>query len=401
MRDAMEDDSMKIDVFAADSLSESRLDTAFDQWMQSHTTQPDFVALHQSVPTRGLGLERKLGDVRAVHGATSCLGVMSQDGPRVAAGAGAFAIWDAEGDYGTALRPLGDDARAAARDATEAALRASDRPGEAPDVIWLSVSPGQEEAVLAGVEDVVGDNVPILGGSAADDTVSGDWEVFDSSQAFGEGVVVSVLFPSKPISFAYHNGYAPTAHSGVVTKAEGRLLQEIDGRRAAQVYREWTDHKLIPETVTERHAILSESTLAPLGRHFEEVGGVPFYLLFHPAGLTPDDGLELFADAAVGDTLTLMSGAPEQLTQRAGKVAALAAQSGQLSADTIAGSLMVYCGGCMLAVQDRLSEVSDGVCNALPDVPFMGIYTFGEQGMPTGGRNRHGNLMISAIVFAK
>lgn len=30
----------------------------------------------------------------------------------------------------------------------------------------------------------------------------------------------------------------------------------------------------------------------------------------------------------------------------------------------------------------------------------MGVYTFGEQGMVKGGRNRHGNLMISAIAFA-
>jgi hypothetical protein len=95
-----------------------------------------------------------------------------------------------------------------------------------------------------------------------------------------------------------------------------------------------------------------------------------------------------------------MHGAPSQLTQRAGKVAALAAQSGDLLPKDIAGALMVYCGGCMLAVQDRLQEVSDGVVEALPNVPFMGVYTFGEQGMVMGGRNRHGNLMISAIVFA-
>ena len=119
----------------------------------------------------------------------------------------------------------------------------------------------------------------------------------------------------------------------------------------------------------------------------------------HPAGLTPDGALKLFADVKVGDRLTLMSGAPDQLTQRAGKVAALAAQSANLQPAKIAGALIVYCGGCMLAVQDRLADVTEGVSTALPGVPYLGIFTFGEQGVVLDGRNRHGNLMISAVVF--
>jgi len=391
---------MKIDVFAADSTSETPIDAAFRAWLSTHDRLPDFVALHQSVPTRALQIESQLSEVGALHGATSCLGVMNQSGPHIAGGLGAFAIWDADGDFGTALRPIADDPRAAATAATNAALMQADRPGEAPDVIWLSCSPGAEEEIVAGIEDVVGTDVPILGGSAADDTVEGHWQVFDAEDAEGNGVIVSVLFPSTPISFAYHNGYAPTQHQGVVTKTDGRLLLEIDNRPAADVYREWTSGTLIPAEVTERTAILSESTLFPLGRHLDDVSGVPFYLLFHPAGLRPDGTLELFADAQVGDTLTLMQGDTAQLTQRAGKVATLAMQSGDIAKPDIAGALMVYCGGCMLAVKDHLSDVSDGVVEALPNVPFLGVYTFGEQGMVMGGRNRHGNLMISAIVFA-
>ena len=208
-----------------------------------------------------------------------------------------------------------------------------------------------------------------------------------------------MLFPSTSVSFAYHNGYAPTEHNGTVTASEGRVLKAIDGRPAADVYREWTDHAVIPEVVSETMPILSESTLNPLGRYLDSVGDVPYFLLAHPAELTPDSELGLFADVAVGDRLTLMSGSPDQLTQRAGKVAALAAQSGSLKPNEISGALMVYCGGCMLAVQDRLGDVTTGVVSALPGVPFLGIFTFGEQGVVLDGCNRHGNLMISAVIF--
>ena len=392
---------MKIDVFAENGADMAGLNARFTAWLAGHGAAPDFVAIHKNVACREAGLSSQLSGVRALHGATSCLGVMGAGGPRIDNGAGAFAIWDADGDYGSALRPLGEDARAAAAAATEAALLAADRPGEAPDVIWLSSSPGQEEAVLAGIEDVVGGNVPILGGSAADNTVEGHWLVYDKDEVTGDGVVVSVLFPSRPISFAYHNGYAPTEHAGTVTAAEGRILKEIDGRPAAEVYRDWTAHEVIPEHVGERTAILSESTLFPLGRYLESVGDVPYFLLAHPAWLTLGDELELFADVAEGDQLTLMSGSPDQLTQRAGKVASLAAQAGGMDPGDVAGALVVYCGGCMLAVRDRLDDVTDGIREALPGVPFLGIFTFGEQGVVLDGRNRHGNLMISAILFGK
>lgn len=390
---------MQIDVFTTNMRDNADGRSQFAAWLGRHETLPDFVALHQNVTTLDAGFVDIVGREVALHGATSCLGVMSADGPKIEDGVGAFAIWDSEGDYGTALVEFKGDPRKAASEAAVAALLAADRPGEAPDLIWISSSPGQEELVLAGVEDIVGQNVPILGGSAADNSVSGDWRVFDRRTSVADGVIVSVLFPSKPASFAYHNGYAPSEHRGKVTSVEGRLLKEIDNRPAAEVYREWIGGGVIPENATDMIPILSESTLTPLGRYLDSVGGVPYFLLAHPAALTPSDELELFADLDIGDELTLMTGSPDQLTRRAGKVAALAAEASHMTLKEISGALMVYCGGCMLAVQDRLGDVSSGVTQALPGVPFLGVFTFGEQGVVLDGRNRHGNLMISAIVF--
>ena len=62
---------------------------------------------------------------------------------------------------------------------------------------------------------------------------------------------------------------------------------------------------------------------------------------------------------------------------------------------------MVYCGGCMLAVQDKMDDVVTGVRDAVGTAPFLGVFTFGEQGPILEGRNAHGNLMISCITFAK
>ncbi len=368
-------------------------------------TPPDFVALHLSAPYGSNVIRNAMAElsIDCLHGATSCRGVMSQAGLHSSDGygAGAFCIWDAEGDYGSACVANDGNPKQAAINATVKALEAAGRVGESPDIIWLSTSPGAEEAVLSGIESIVGKSVPILGGSAADNDVSGNWYVFDAVNTAEDGVTISVLFPSTQISFAYHNGYAPTDISGEVTKVDGRLLHEIDHRPAATVLDEWTNGTVIPNTRKDPVSILSESTLSPLGRYLDDVRGVPYFLLAHPSEAYKNGSIALFADVQVGETLTLMEGSVESLTARAGKVASLAARLGEMHNDNIAGGLMVYCGGCMLAVQDHMEDVISGVREALPDIPFLGVFTFGEQGVVIDGSNHHGNLMISCILFAK
>jgi len=38
--------------------------------------------------------------------------------------------------------------------------------------------------------------------------------------------------------------------------------------------------------------------------------------------------------------------------------------------------------------------------DALGGIPYMGMHTFGEQGLFPDGENRHGNLMFSALVVS-
>ncbi len=337
-----------------------------------------------------------------VHGATSCLGAMTNTGHTINqdGGGAAFLIFDEDGDFGTGCQPLGDDPRQAAQIAAKSALQSADRPGEAPELIWLSTSPGREEEVLQGIIDIVGEDVPIIGGSAADNSVAGNWYMFDKEHTFTDGILVTMLFPSTGISFAYQNGYAPTENSGVVTKTDGRQLLEIDSRPATEVYAEWTGGAFLKPVLDDDQNILADATLWPLGRDIGELSGVTQYLLAHPAGAHPSGALSLFADLEEGETITQMTGDVRALAERAGRVAALAQGNG-ITHKNAAGALMVYCGGCMLAVQDYMDDVVAGVSGALPSVPMLGTFTFGEQGRVQGAGNRHGNLMISCILFER
>lgn len=361
---------------------------------------PSFSSVHISTDHPGAVLPFTLGG-GALHVATSCQVVATQDGPAEAAGSvsvAAFVLWDDEGDYGTASLPLATAPKEAAANAVKLALERAGRLGEAPNLIWVSPTPGQEEAVLQGIEQVVGTKVPVVGGSAADATISGAWWVGDGTVNHAAGVTVSVLFPSRPISVAYQNGYAPTGQSGSVTKATGRRVFEIDGTPAAQVYADWTDGALCTTLPATETGILAESTLWPLGRKATDIADVPVYLLSHPSAHSPEGALDFFTDIAVGDVLHQMTGSADGLVTRAGRVATMA-RDGLPQGSAPTGALMVYCGGCMLAVRDRVDDITDGVRTALAEVPFLTTFTFGEQGPVPGLGNRHGNLMIVCIVF--
>lgn len=344
---------------------------------------------------------KNLPDGVQFHGSTSCLGIMTEDGAFIddGKGCGFIAISDDDGEFGSAIVPIKkDDVAAAAEEALLLALERAGRPGEAPELIWLTSTPGAEEQVIAGIQEVIGEGIPICGGSAADNKVVGNWFVFDKDGAHGNAVAVSVFFPSVPLGYAFHSGYRPTSTSGTVTQTDGRHIVSIDNKPAADIYNGWTEGA-IKHAVSEGGNVLSDTTLNPLGRRRDAIAGFDYFLLSHPDSVTKDGALSLFSDIAVGDEITLMEGTSDNLVQRASRVAEHALEMARLDKDQLAGALVIYCAGCMLTVQDRMDEVAQGLQEALGNKPFLGNFTFGEQGCFIGGSNHHGNLMISVVVF--
>jgi len=364
---------------------------------------PQWLFVQSSVRHDAGALRRALADldVAAVHGSSSCLGAMTRagailDGPSLAL----FGLRDLDGSFGVGAATPGADPAAAAGLALQRAIDAAGRQGEVPALVWLTAAPGHEEACIAGLEAVLGPEVPVVGGSAADDAVAGGWYQLTRDATFTDAVVVSALFPSGRVLSTFQSGYTPTATRGVVTRASGRTLVEIDGRPAAAVYDAWTGGA-IAGALPEGGSVLASTALFPLGRRVGEVGGATYYRLAHPATVHPDGSMDLFADIAEGEELVLMRGEVEALLTRGGRVAADARALADLAPGDVAGALVIFCAGCMLTVRERMDEVVASLDEGLGGAPFLGCFTFGEQGCFLGGENRHGNLMISVTVFAR
>lgn len=383
--------------------TEEAVRTAYDKVYRELDGPPDWLVVYTSVKHDVLAvmntLHRIAPDV-SLHGGTSCLGVMTEDGFHTVngVGLGLFGLKDPAGRYGVGSIENSDDPRAAGAAAAREALAAAGVTDKAPAMIWLTSAPGVEEDVLSGIEDVVGSHVPIAGGSSADNTISGEWKQFVNGRVYSRGIVVSALFPSTRLHSCFRSGYYPTGHSGVVTGASGRILHTIDNRPAAEVYNEWTDGGLKGRAIGDN--VLEATALRPLGRP-KEIGAMTLYRLSHPETLTANGGLSLFTNIEVGEKIALMSGSRAGLIARSGVIAGYALERAGISSDQVAGALVIFCAGCMLTLQDEMEKAASRIREALGGNPFLGAFTFGEQGCLVDNTNYHGNLMTSVIVFER
>jgi hypothetical protein len=113
----------------------------------------------------------------------------------------------------------------------------------------------------------------------------------------------------------------------------------------------------------------------------------------------PGGALSLFTDVGVGERLCLMEGSVDRVVARAGHIIEQTRRLHDVASEQLLGALVIYCAGCMMTVPDRLDEVVEGVNASLEGAPFLGAFTFGEQGRFLGGQNRHGNLMVAALLM--
>jgi hypothetical protein len=389
--------------WSTDPDSERAVSEIYESLYERLGGQPHLMLVHSSCDYDNRMIVkrlRKLAPGVPLQGGTTCMGVMSEEGfhTRDNLGIGILGISDPEGGYGVGIAPFGEDPAAAATSALIQAIEEAGRAGELPVAVIMTACPGNEEETIRAIEQYLGTAVPILGGTSADNDMSGRWQQFGNDLVIGDGISIAALFSSGDVSYTFHSGYEPTEHRGFATRASGRVLYEIDARPAAEVYNEWTGG-LITDVLPHGGSLVPTAAFTPVGNPVGQVGGIPYFRLSYPVEALRDKALQLFTEVRQGSEIVLMHGTPESLASRAGRVAAAAVESASFSVHEVKSAFVVFCAGCMLAVQDRMQEARDGLVEALQGAPFLCSFTLGEQGCFIGGENRHGNLMIATLVF--
>lgn len=328
-----------------------------------------------------------------IIGCTSYTGVLTPEGfitgPK--GYVAVMALADAEMTIGVSGAAKKGSARETGKRVARSAMEKAKKDGP-PDYFYMAAPPGEEESYLKGIEDVIG-RVPFFGGSAADNSVEGKWKVLFDTDVFSDGLAVAFFYTDKPVGTYYSGEYTPTKTVGVITKVNNkRTLAEIDGAPALKKYATW--RSLDPDKL-KGLALLGETICHPLGVK-DRLGDL--VAIRHPMVGNDDYSMNLGNDLTEGSAVILMETTPDGLIASTGK--AIRKVDERLGSKPGA-YLLVHCGGRRGGIGDRMDEAYRAIKAAAGDVPFIGVFTFGEYGYEDWGANTCGGLMLSFAGFKK
>jgi len=328
-----------------------------------------------------------------VLGNTSFTGVITPEG-FITGDKGFVGIMTLGGDdltVGVSGKPKSGDARATGREAAKEAIKNAGKSG-APAYFYMAASPGEEEFYLKGISDVIG-RVPYFGGSAADNSIAGEWKLFANQQIFADGVTLAFFYADKPVTNLFTGAYRETGDVGIITKVKNnRTLVEIDGVPAVKKYAQWA--KVDPDKLKGMD-LLVYTILSPLGVK-DRLGDL--VAIRHPMNGNDDYSMAVGANLTEKTAIIRMEGTVDELIASGGKT--LDDLKAKMKAAPAAFHL-VHCGGRRAGIGERIDELVQTVKKAAGDVPFIMEFTFGEYGYEDDGNNTTGGLMLSYTGFAQ
>ncbi len=305
--------------------------------------------------------------------------------------AGVMALSDDELTVGVAGMAKEGTARETGHKVAEKALEAAGKT-EAPAYFYMSAPSGEEEYYLKGITEVIG-RVPFFGGTAADNTITGEWLLYTDQLVTADGVAVAFFYTDKPFANKFTGAYNETDKAGIITKIDGdRTLVEINGKPAIEQYREWTGASA--EDVAGGN-LLSYAICNPLAVK-DRLGDLA--AIRHPMNGNSDGSMAIGNNLAVNTAVVLMTATVDELIASVGKT--LDELKARMTGP-IAGFHLVHCGGRRAGIDSRINEVYQQVKEHAGDIPFIMEFTFGEYGYEDDGNNTCGGLMLSFTAFGK
>jgi hypothetical protein len=258
-----------------------------------------------------------------------------------------------------------------------------------PDYYYMAASPGEEEFYIKGITQAVG-RIPMFGGSAADNSIAGQWSLYTGSDYFGDGVITA-FFYGKPITNILTGAYRESGDVGIITKViDNRILAEIDGVPALEKYAQWAG--VSPDSIKGGDLLFFTIT-SPLGVK-DRLGDLT--AIRHPMNGNDDNTMNIGANLAEGTAILRMEGSVDELIAAAAStLEALKVKMGGKAA----AYHLIHCGGRRAGIGERIGEVAAAVQKVAGDVPFLMEFTFGEYGFEDDGNNTTGGLMLSYTGF--
>ncbi|MEJ7729863.1 MAG: FIST N-terminal domain-containing protein [Polyangiaceae bacterium] len=252
-----------------------------------------------------------------------------------------------------------------------------------------------EEAVLIAAA-LLGQHVRLAGGAAGDDLQMTQTLCGLDAAVASDAIVLASIFSKQPLGVGVCHGHLPISGPLRVTRAEGNVVHEIEGRPAWDVWAEQTRERAAARGVDPLH-------LAP-----EEVG--PF-LLRYEAGLAAGSTYKIRAplsrsdDGALGFACGIPEGSVIRITESeedrqisSAREAARRALA-QAGGGEMAGALVFDCICRNLILGPRFAAAVRSISAELGGAPVAGFETYGEIALDVGDMSGFHNTTTVVLAF--
>lgn len=302
---------------------------------------------------------------------------------------GIMALSDPDLKVGICSKARGFDPFEDGKEIAEKAMKAAGMTG-APNFFYMAASPAEEEFYLKGISSVIG-RAPFFGGSAADNSIAGNWKLYSNDNIFADGAAVAFFYGDVNMTNLFTGAYRETDDFGVITKMDGnRTIVEIDGEPALKKYAKWAN---VDMDKVAGGNLLATSITSPLGVK-DRLGDL--VAIRHPMNGNEDFSMALGNNLAEKTCVIRMEASVDELIASTGKT--IKDLISKMDKKPIAFHL-VHCGGRRAGIGDRIDEVVKSIKEAAGDIPFIVEFTFGEYGFESDNNNTCGGLMLSFTGF--
>jgi methyl-accepting chemotaxis protein len=256
---------------------------------------------------------------------------------------------------------------------------------------------GEEATLIAA--GLLGADTPLVGGAAGDDLKMSETCVGLDGTVSSDSVVAAVLFSKAPLGVGVCHGHELLGPPMKVTRAEGNVVHEVDGRPAWDV---WVETTRAAAAKSNR----DPDTLGP-----EEVGA---YLLTYEAGLdtgaselkiraplskSPAGALSFACGIPEGATIRITESIPQRQVESARKAARRARE--KMNDGAVAGALVFDCICRNLILGSEFHTAVKGISEELGGAPLAGYETYGEIALAAGDMSGFHNTTTVVLAFPR
>lgn len=283
------------------------------------------------------------------------------------------------------------DARGAGKRAAQGALNALDSSiGSRVLLLFVDTRSGDQAEVIAGAYEAAGPSVPLAGGAAG----GPDPFQIGEGKTMTDSVVAVALTSPGPLGVGIAHGCQPRSAPSIVTKADGRVVLQLDGRRAEDVYLE----KLgLADRVLNDEEFEAVSVVHPLAQP-ELSGDVR---LRHVLGRTESGGLVCATHLPANAAVEFTDEEPDGIVVSAwdSVVSAMRALGGAAPR----AALIFDCAGRKRALAvhgESLEREASALIRSLGDEPppLAGLYTHGEIGRVRGAKGDRNHAVVVVTI---